>query len=387
LTSSSRRFDATEIPVEPGHPPAEERGNALLRDILRRTGEVGYRYRLWPTLGYEFISDSVFDLLGYTPADFYADPTLPDRIVYPDDRELMQRVLETPGGQQIEVNLRWIRRDGRVVSAELRCVLTRDADGRPLWMDGVARDVTDREADRQRLQLIQWRGAAQDPGRTTRRARVLIADEQELTRAGLRLVLAQDPGLEQVGETADGRETIRLAQMLEPDVALVDVHLPGLGGLETIRRLKTVSPMTSVLLLSMSVDGRLLLEAVKCGAAGYILKDANESALRSAIWEVLNGDLAVDQQLAREVLRQLAADAAPTQPVPDNLLSAREHEVLRLLARGYTNREIAEALTVTPSTIKIHVEHILAKLGVSDRTQAAVRAIELGYVVTEPRRP
>jgi DNA-binding NarL/FixJ family response regulator len=203
-------------------------------------------------------------------------------------------------------------------------------------------------------------------------------------------VLAQDAGLELVGEAEDGRDVVRLAQLLEPDVALLDVGLPGMGGLEATRRVRAVSPMTSVLLLSMAVDAHVLLEAVKAGAAGYILKEANDSALRSAIWEVLAGDLAVDQQLARDVLRQLATATAatPAQSTSSaDLLSAREREVLALLARGYTNREIAERLTVTSSTIKIHVEHILAKLGVSDRTQAAVRAIELGYVVMEPRRP
>jgi PAS domain S-box-containing protein len=381
------KFTPEDIPAEPGDPPTEERGNALLRDILQHTGEVAYRYRFWPTLGYEYISDSVVDLLGYSPGEFYTDPRLPGRLVYPDDQEIMLRVMDAPHGQEIEVNLRWIRRDGRVVAVELRCVLSRDVDGRPLWLDGVARDVTLRDQNRQRLQLIQWRGAMRDSVGRTPPARVLIADDQELTRAGLRLVLAQDAGLELVGEAEDGREAVRLAQMLEPDVALLDVKLPGMGGLEATRRVKAASPMTSVLLLSMSVDARLLLEAVKAGAAGYILKEANDSALRSAIWEVLAGDLAVDQQLAREVLRQLANDVTPEPPTPADLLSAREREVLALLARGYTNREIAERLTVTPSTIKIHVEHILAKLGVSDRTQAAVRAIELGYVAMEPRRP
>jgi PAS domain S-box-containing protein len=385
--SLSWKFTPENIPVEPGDPPSEERGNALLREILQHTGEVGYRYRLWPTLGYEYISDTVVNLLGYSAREFYADPMLPGRLVYPDDRDTMQRVLDAPPGQEVEVRLRWIRRDGRVASAELRCVITRDAEGRPLWIDGVARDVTQRDEKRQRQQLIEWRGAARDSVGRTPRARVLIADDQELTRAGLRLVLAQDAGLELVGEAEDGSEAVRLAQMLEPDVALLDVNLPGMGGLEAIRRVKSASPMTSVLLLSMSVDAHVLLEAVKAGAAGYILKEANDSALRSAIWEVLSGDLAVDQQLAREVLRQLATAATPAQSTPGDLLSAREREVLALLARGYTNREIAERLTVTASTVKIHVEHILAKLGVSDRTQAAVRAIELGYVVMEPRRP
>src|SRR6516164_3212772 len=127
--SHSWKFTPEDIPVEPGEPPSEERGNALLRDILQHTGEVGYRYRFWPTLGYEYVSDSVVDLLGYSPSEFYADPLLPGRMVYPDDRETMLRVMDAPHGQEIEVNLRWIRRDGRVAAVELRCVITRDTDG------------------------------------------------------------------------------------------------------------------------------------------------------------------------------------------------------------------------------------------------------------------
>jgi DNA-binding NarL/FixJ family response regulator len=145
--------------------------------------------------------------------------------------------------------------------------------------------------------------------------------------------------------------------------------------------------MTSVLILSMFEDAELLLEAVKAGAAGYVLKAATEADLRSAIWEALAGNLPVDQRMAREVLRRLSVEQAPRPALASGpRLSAREHEVLDRLARGGTNREIAEELVITPHTVKIHVEHILAKLGVSDRTQAAVRAIELGYFPAESSR-
>jgi len=165
----------------------------------------------------------------------------------------------------------------------------------------------------------------------------------------------------------------------------MDVRMPGLDGLEATRLVKRVSPTTSVLMLSMFEDADLLVDAVKAGAAGYVLKGASETALRSAIWEVLGGDLAVEPRLALDVLRRLASEppppTAPTSDLPQ--LSAREQEVVSLLARGYTNREVADQLIITTNTVKIHVEHILAKLGVNDRTQAAVRAIELGYIVTE----
>jgi DNA-binding NarL/FixJ family response regulator len=215
------------------------------------------------------------------------------------------------------------------------------------------------------------------------RARVLLADDHDLTRAGLRLVLGQDAMIEIVGEARDGREAIDLARTLQPDLVLMDLRMPRLGGLEALRELKQSSPMTCVLILSMFEDVDLLLEAVRAGAAGYVLKGADEADLRAAIREALAGDLPVDQGLTREVLRRITAEHKPVVAVQPDVLSPREHEVLRLLARGNTNREIAEALTITQHTVKIHVEHILAKLGVSDRTQAAVRAIELGYIPSE----
>jgi DNA-binding NarL/FixJ family response regulator len=211
---------------------------------------------------------------------------------------------------------------------------------------------------------------------------VLIADDHPLTRAGLRAVLGEDPDLLIVGEVADGRAAVELARTQHADLVLMDVRMPGLGGLEATRLLKQVSPMTSVLILTMFEDPDLLIEAVRAGAAGYVLKTATEAALRTAVWEALAGDLPLDPRLARDTLRRLAAEQPPADPpqVARDLLSTREHEVLRLLARGHTNREIAEALIITSHTVKVHVEHILAKLGASDRTQAAVRAIELGYV-------
>jgi DNA-binding NarL/FixJ family response regulator len=136
----------------------------------------------------------------------------------------------------------------------------------------------------------------------------------------------------------------------------------------------------------MFEDPELLLEAVKAGAAGYVLKNASEEELRTAMSDALAGNFPVDRHLVRDVLRRVANEApAPPPAAPPDVLSSREREVLELLARGCTNREIAEQLVITSSTVKVHVEHILAKLGVSDRTQAAVQAFELGYVT--PERP
>jgi len=230
------------------------------------------------------------------------------------------------------------------------------------------------------------RGAPADAS-TPRRAsaRILLVDDHELTRAGIRMVLGQDPSLEVVGEASNGFEAVELVRTLQPDLVLLDLMMPRMDGLDTLREVKRISPMTSVLILSMFEDVDTLLEAVRAGAAGYVLKTGDESQLRSAVLEALAGDLSVDQRLTREVLLRLATEhrPAPPQPAaapPADRLSAREREVLGLLARGYTNPEIARELFITPHTVKIHVEHILSKLGVSDRTQAAVRAIELGYV-------
>jgi DNA-binding NarL/FixJ family response regulator len=220
----------------------------------------------------------------------------------------------------------------------------------------------------------------------SRRARILVVDDHLLTRAGLRAVLADDPEFELVGEAINGGEGVAMSRGLRPDLVLMDVRMPDMDGLEATRILKQACPTTPVLILSMFEDAELLLEAVKAGAAGYVLKNASEEDLRAAMSDALAGNFPVDRHLVRDVLRRVARETpAPLPVAPPDLLSTREREVLELLARGCTNREIAEQLVITASTVKVHVEHILAKLGVSDRTQAAVQAFELGYVT--PDRP
>jgi DNA-binding NarL/FixJ family response regulator len=218
-----------------------------------------------------------------------------------------------------------------------------------------------------------------------RRARILVVDDHLLTRAGLRAVLADDPEFELVGEAINGDEGVAMSRALEPDLVLMDVRMPDMDGLQATRVLKQASPTTMVLILSMFEDAELLLEAVKAGAAGYVLKNASEEDLRAAMSDALAGNFPVDRHLVRDVLRRVAGEMPRPPVAPPEVLSAREREVLELLARGCTNREIAEQLVITSSTVKVHVEHILAKLGVSDRTQAAVQAFELGYVT--PDRP
>ncbi len=218
--------------------------------------------------------------------------------------------------------------------------------------------------------------------RKARPARLVIADDHELARAGLRTMLTGQRGLELVGEAATGREALTLCRRLQPDLALIDVRMPEQDGLATCCAIKQECPATSVILVTMHENPEYLLEALRAGAAGYLLKDLSQRELITAVQGVLRGESMLNKELVIRLLQQLPGETAYQEGLPMGRLSPREREVLQLLAQGQTNREIARNLTVSVSTVKIHVEHILAKLGVSDRTQAAVRAIELGLLHT-----
>jgi DNA-binding NarL/FixJ family response regulator len=211
-------------------------------------------------------------------------------------------------------------------------------------------------------------------------ARLIIADDHELSRAGLRTMLMDQRGLELVGEATNGQEALELCRRLQPNLALLDVRMPQLDGLATCRAIKQACPVTSVILITMHENPKYLLEALKAGAAGYILKDITQRELLNAVRRVLQGESILDSETVVRVLDHLTGETPRPQEPSQVRLTPRESEVLQLLAQGQTNREIASKLTVSVSTVKIHVEHILAKLSVSDRTQAAVRAIELGLI-------
>lgn len=216
--------------------------------------------------------------------------------------------------------------------------------------------------------------------RKAKPARLVIADDHELARTGLRAMLSGQHGLELVGEATNGREALVLCRSLQPDLALIDVRMPGQDGLITCRAIKEQCPATSVMLVTMHENPEYLLGALKAGAAGYVLKDISRYELLTAVQHVLRGEPILDKALATRLLQRLARQMSYQEEQPPGRLSPRECEVLQLLTQGQTNREIAGNLTLSVSTVKIHVVHILAKLGVSDRTQAAVRAIELGLV-------
>ena len=213
-------------------------------------------------------------------------------------------------------------------------------------------------------------------------ARLVIADDHELARAGLRAMLTDQRGFALVGEASNGQEALLLCRRLQPDLALIDVRMPEMDGLSTCRAVKQECPGTSVILVTMHANPEYLFEALKAGAAGYVLKDVSQRELISAVQGVLRGESILNQELVARLLQRLASETQSREDLPPGRLSPREREVLELLTKGQTNREIARKLTVSVSTVKIHVEHILAKLEVSDRTQAAVRAIETGLVST-----
>ena len=220
-------------------------------------------------------------------------------------------------------------------------------------------------------------------------ARLVIADDHALLRSGIRSMLHGEPGLEVVAEAADGQEALELCRRLVPDLVLMDVRMPRMDGLAATRAIKEEFPKTSVVMVTMQEDPDYLFEAVIAGAAGYVLKGATPEQLTDAVRQVLDGEFLFNQKLTIDLLKSMAGRerfpaspprAAPSEESVSEPLTDRETEILRLLAQGQTNPQIARELVVSPGTVKNHVRHIIAKLGVSDRTQAAVRAMELGLL-------
>jgi DNA-binding NarL/FixJ family response regulator len=217
-------------------------------------------------------------------------------------------------------------------------------------------------------------------------SRIVVADDHPLIRHALTTTIDEQPDLEIVAEATDGFEALELCRKFQPELVLMDVLMPRMDGLEATRQIKRESPRTIVLVLSAVEDPDYLSEALKAGASGYVQKDATTQETLEAVRKVLEGESSLDQELATQLLKRLMEDPKPEPngrakgKALEVLLSAREREVLGLIARGYTNQQIARKLLISVSTVKKHVRNAICKLGVSDRTQAAVRAVELGVL-------
>jgi len=213
--------------------------------------------------------------------------------------------------------------------------------------------------------------------------RVLIADDQALVRGGFRMILEAQKDIEVVGEADDGREAIARVEELRPDVVLMDIRMPGLDGLEATRRLVASAESVRVLMLTTFDLDEYVYEAMKAGASGFLLKDVRPEQLAEAVRVVAAGDTllapAITQRLIEEFVRRRPPGAGPPAQVSE--LTERELEVLRLVARGLSNAEIATTLFLSEATVKTHVTHILAKLNLRDRVQAVVLAYESGLVL------
>ena len=210
--------------------------------------------------------------------------------------------------------------------------------------------------------------------------RVLIADDHSVVREGLCMFLGRDPELAVVGEAADGVEAVELSRQLRPDVVLMDLLMPVKDGIAAISDIRGNMPETEVIALTSVVESTAVIGAVKAGAIGYLLKDIQAPELRRAIKAAAAGQVQLSPQASAYLLREVRT------PERTEALTERETVVLRLLVQGQSNKEMARDLQIAEDTIKTHVKHILAKLGLQSRTQAVLSAIRLGLVSTEQRK-
>ena len=211
--------------------------------------------------------------------------------------------------------------------------------------------------------------------------RILLTDDQSLFREALRMLITSQPDLEVVGEAANGQEAIKLAQSFRPNVVLMDLQMPVMNGVAATRQLHAAQPDCHVIALTTFDGDEYIFDCLRAGAVGYLLKDAPSESLFAAIRAAARGESFLQPSVTTRVLAEFTrlSDQPPSSAMLVEPLSDREHEILRLIAKGSTNREIAEALFITEGTVKNHVTNILSKLDVRDRTQAALKARELGF--------
>lgn len=222
-------------------------------------------------------------------------------------------------------------------------------------------------------------------------SRIVVADDHPLFRSAILRVLDSEASFEVVGEAGDGEEAVEVCRRSRPELVLMDVMMPRMDGLEATRAIKREFPRTIVLVLTAFEDPDYLAKALRAGAAGYVLKSSSIARIIDAVRKALVGESPLDGEVATRLLMRLVEETR-REGVPEReaalvlgALSPRETEVLRLMARGLTNQQISRHLFVSVSTVKKHVRSVISKLGVSDRTQAAVRAVELGMLAKHER--
>lgn len=215
------------------------------------------------------------------------------------------------------------------------------------------------------------------------RIRVLLVDDHTVVRRGLRLVFELEDDLEVVGEAADGHEAVARVAELRPDVVVMDLLMPGMNGVEATRAIRAEYPDVEVVALTSVLEDRMVVDAVEAGAAGYLLKETRPDDLFEAVRAAARGEVRLDPRAQQRLMRELRRPAPPAALARD-ALTERETEVLQQLARGATNKAIAQALGVGEATVKSHVSAVLAKLGLKSRTQAALHALREGWVTRDP---
>lgn len=217
--------------------------------------------------------------------------------------------------------------------------------------------------------------------------RVVLADDQELVRAGFRMILSGEDDLEVVGEAGDGAEAVALVERERPDVVLMDIRMPGLDGIEATRRIAGGGSGSHVLVLTTFDRDEVVYRSLEAGAAGFLLKTAPPARLLEAVRTVAAGDALLAPTITRRLIEDYLRRPRPGTQARLERLTDRELEVLRLLAEGLSNNEIAQRLVVSDATVKTHVNHVLSKLGLRDRVQAVIYAYESGLVQPGARPP
>ena len=214
--------------------------------------------------------------------------------------------------------------------------------------------------------------------------RILIADDHAVVREGTRQILEQEPDMEVVAEAGDGEEAVRLGGSSKPNVAIIDIAMPKLDGIEATRQIKALYPTIGVLILSAYDDDQFVFSLLEAGAAGYLLKSVRGSELIDAVRAIYAGESVLHPAIARKVLNRFApASGKPQEQRLSEILSEREMEVLKLATRGLSNQDIADELCLSLRTVQAHLGHIFNKLKVSSRTEAVVRALKEGWITLD----